>query len=459
MEATSEVHCWTCESCQRRIPNYVGVCRCGVMRSSGSLDGDRVTHPISKTYVVLVFAIATLLLLAGLWPARNGQVIPGYLISSVLYLAFGFALAQNHRLARARFWWLAALPIALAPLGLIILIATTVLVGAIRRGGRKQPLPLVLSAPASDVGQAAARAGFLRRGAAYLIDGILIRMAAAAIWFPPFLAVGFDLGSVHVSPLRLRAMETAFCIVAGWIYFSFAESSRWQATLGKYLVGLRVESFPFRSQVSFSSATARYFAKFLSALPMGYGFLMAVSKEKKALHDQVTNTAVVTDGTGSKHGLLPWFVGATLVISSVVLDNYLYGEKNGQAVRRTRPTLAQLYGEPSPGASLAAFAEKMRPSLPMTLDDRTTLARVAGSANVLTFALTLTPSATGTDEADRLRVPAIRKTAVSGACSATEGRDLLRRGVTFQYLYYNAQDEALGSFEIRDADCIAAGVR
>jgi uncharacterized RDD family membrane protein YckC len=47
-------------------------------------------------------------------------------------------------------------------------------------------------------------------------------------------------------------------------------------------------------RLSFAHATGRYFAKFLSAITCGIGFIMAAFTERKqGLHDMVAGTLVV----------------------------------------------------------------------------------------------------------------------------------------------------------------------
>ncbi len=87
-------------------------------------------------------------------------------------------------------------------------------------------------------------------------------------------------------------------IVAVWFYFAFMESSQYQATFGKLIVGLKVTDMHGR-RISFGRATGRYFAKILSYLILYVGFFMAGFTEKKqGLHDIVAECLVVR-GDGS----------------------------------------------------------------------------------------------------------------------------------------------------------------
>lgn len=77
-----------------------------------------------------------------------------------------------------------------------------------------------------------------------------------------------------------------------WLYEALMLTSTKQATLGKIAVGLRVVGLD-GAPISFGRATGRHFAKYVSALIMGIGFIMAAFTDKKqALHDMIAGTLV-----------------------------------------------------------------------------------------------------------------------------------------------------------------------
>ncbi len=82
-------------------------------------------------------------------------------------------------------------------------------------------------------------------------------------------------------------------VAALLLYFPLFESSARQGTFGKQICGLAVTDT--RGQrISFGRALGRYFAKFLSALVLGIGFLMvAFTPRKRGLHDLIAGTLVV----------------------------------------------------------------------------------------------------------------------------------------------------------------------
>jgi uncharacterized RDD family membrane protein YckC len=121
-----------------------------------------------------------------------------------------------------------------------------------------------------------AYAGFWRRFLAAFLDGILLGIV----------------GGILTSQMDQTASGSISTIL-GWLYYAGMESSSRQATLGKSLLGMYVTDL--RGQrISFLRATARYFAKFLSALILMIGYIMAAFTERKqALHDKLADTLVL----------------------------------------------------------------------------------------------------------------------------------------------------------------------
>jgi uncharacterized RDD family membrane protein YckC len=127
----------------------------------------------------------------------------------------------------------------------------------------------------SAVVQTGAYAGFWIRLVAFLIDMVII-------------AVGTGL----VSAVTMGAgIIVSLC--GPWLYEAFMLSSEWQATIGKRAMSLVVTGVD-GSRISFARATARHFAKYISAFILGIGFIMAAfTAKKQALHDLIAETLVV----------------------------------------------------------------------------------------------------------------------------------------------------------------------
>jgi uncharacterized RDD family membrane protein YckC len=128
-------------------------------------------------------------------------------------------------------------------------------------------------------------AGFWRRFVAWLLDGLLLSL----VTLPFTLQFGSDAAA---EAARTSAAGTISTVV-GWLYYALMESSAKQATVGKMALGIIVTDLEGR-RIGFGRATGRYFAKILSALIRGIGFLMAAFTERKqGLHDMVASTLVV----------------------------------------------------------------------------------------------------------------------------------------------------------------------
>lgn len=144
-------------------------------------------------------------------------------------------------------------------------------------------------------------AGFWFRAAAYFLDTATLAFVLGATVLGPILR------NNHVGPSFQDAWKfytgdspqaTALLLLmqlASWLYFATFESSRWQATPGKKVLGLLVTDLEGR-RLSFIRASGRYFGKIISSLLFGIGFLMAGFTEKKqALHDMLAGCLVVRD--------------------------------------------------------------------------------------------------------------------------------------------------------------------
>ena len=126
-------------------------------------------------------------------------------------------------------------------------------------------------------------AGFWIRVAAYLVDGVLLWIVNVAI---SFLYRGTY--SVYDSEIILDVISIAL----GILYFTLMESSERQATLGKMILNLKVGD-QYGNRLSFANALGRYFAKIVSAIILGVGFMMVGWDDRKqGLHDKIADTYV-----------------------------------------------------------------------------------------------------------------------------------------------------------------------
>ncbi len=129
-------------------------------------------------------------------------------------------------------------------------------------------------------------AGFWRRVAAALIDGLLLSVVTVP------LTLAFGDGDAYADAARSSA-ASSISVVITWLYSALMESSTKQATVGKMALGMIVTDLEGR-RIGFGRATGRHFAKILSALILGIGFLMiAFTQRKQGLHDILAGTLVI----------------------------------------------------------------------------------------------------------------------------------------------------------------------
>lgn len=166
----------------------------------------------------------------------------------------------------------------------------------IAKVGESQWIPLgamplfsaLFNSPRDATGTGIRYAGFWVRAGAYLIDGVVIYIAAFLISFIIVFVRALLTGSIG---------DTGFASLIGFLvaisYYIYFGSGRWLATPGKRALGIyivRTDGAPISGRL----ALGRYLSYVLSGLPLGLGFLMVGwSNEKKALHDMICGTRVV----------------------------------------------------------------------------------------------------------------------------------------------------------------------
>jgi len=166
--------------------------------------------------------------------------------------------------------------------------------------GYAQPAPAAW--PGAAALPAVAYAGFWLRFVAWIIDRIVLQIASSILLLPFGASLGlrqFLRNHPPSSPEELFPLFTSMgrifllTTVLTWLYYALLESSVWQATLGKKALGLEVTDLA-GSRIQFGRATGRYFARWLSLMTIGIGYIMAGFTEKKqALHDIVAGTLVI----------------------------------------------------------------------------------------------------------------------------------------------------------------------
>jgi uncharacterized RDD family membrane protein YckC len=160
-----------------------------------------------------------------------------------------------------------------------------------------RPDPGSLEVPARPATAAVLYAGFWRRFVAYMIDSIVLSPVIAIVILRPLIARGTvtpddPVAFLEGSTQQIMAAKLLITMVS-WVYFAALESSVWQATLGKKILGLYVTDLNGR-RISFARASGRYFAKIISGMILLLGFVMAgFTAKKQALHDFLAGCLVL----------------------------------------------------------------------------------------------------------------------------------------------------------------------
>ncbi|WP_231514913.1 RDD family protein [Oceanobacillus salinisoli] len=81
-------------------------------------------------------------------------------------------------------------------------------------------------------------------------------------------------------------------LIIGLGYKAGMESSKYQGTLGKLAMGIKVTD-DHGQRISFARAMGRYFASYISAFILGIGYLLALfTAKKQTIHDMIAGTVV-----------------------------------------------------------------------------------------------------------------------------------------------------------------------
>jgi len=153
-------------------------------------------------------------------------------------------------------------------------------------------------------------AGFWLRFVAYIIDYIILYVISGFIIIPLLAAVGlsvgastdgFDFNSMSDGDIMAMASSIVGAIFAGGLitlvlnilYYALMEASKYQATVGKIALGLKVTDSS-GGKIDFMKALIRQLGKIVSGIILMIGYIMAGFTEKKqALHDMIAGTLVV----------------------------------------------------------------------------------------------------------------------------------------------------------------------
>jgi uncharacterized RDD family membrane protein YckC len=151
-----------------------------------------------------------------------------------------------------------------------------------------------------------AYAGFWLRFVAYLIDGVVMGVGVVVVLIPLIFLTGIGglLSRIHPQEdwsdtgffliIALLFLAATASLVVTWLYHALMESSEWQATVGKKVLGLVVTDMAGR-RISFGRSTGRHFGKIVTnMIPMAIGYIMAgFTERKQAIHDMIAGCLVL----------------------------------------------------------------------------------------------------------------------------------------------------------------------
>ena len=151
--------------------------------------------------------------------------------------------------------------------------------------------------------------GFWLRFLAYLIDGAVIIIGICVVAVPLVFLTGLGAYLSQINPEEDWNENGAWVIIpvifllataslaVTWLYHALMESSEWQATVGKKVLGLVMTDMEGR-RVSFWRATGRHFAKIVTnMIPLLIGYILAgVTDKKQALHDMIAGCLILRRG-------------------------------------------------------------------------------------------------------------------------------------------------------------------
>ncbi len=135
-------------------------------------------------------------------------------------------------------------------------------------------------------------AGFWKRAAAAIIDGVVTMSCLGVLFFLPMIVcVGNNEYGDTVAVL-VSMLLNILAIILTWLYYAIMESSRAQGTLGKMALGIKVTDLQ-GGRIGFGKATGRYFGKIVSYAVVVGIIMVGFTQKKQGLHDLMAGCLVV----------------------------------------------------------------------------------------------------------------------------------------------------------------------
>ena len=153
-------------------------------------------------------------------------------------------------------------------------------------------------------------ASFSRRASARLID-LCVVLVPCCVFYLIDRALGFPLKYTSLFSWKHPESATMFMsddfpgvfiifvsikLLIAYPYFALMESGRWQGTIGKQVMQIKVTDLK-GNPITFARATGRYFLKIISSVEFMLGYLISFSDQRQTIHDYLSQVLVVRKGT------------------------------------------------------------------------------------------------------------------------------------------------------------------
>jgi uncharacterized RDD family membrane protein YckC len=149
-------------------------------------------------------------------------------------------------------------------------------------------------------------AGFWLRFLARLIDNVILGLGFVLVLIPIIFLTGLGSLLSRIRPdegledagiflvIGVIFLAATVSLLLTWLYHALMESSEWQATVGKKVLGLVVTDMAGQ-RASFGRSSGRHFGKMITNLiPAFIGYIMAGFTDKRqALHDMMAGCLVL----------------------------------------------------------------------------------------------------------------------------------------------------------------------
>ncbi|MHC1480745.1 RDD family protein [Frateuria aurantia] len=176
---------------------------------------------------------------------------------------------------------------------------------------QEAPPPLSAPLPAARP-EALDLAGFWQRFAAWLLDYIVLIVPSLIAYYSmhadrvmqalvDLIKTSGSITAAEASPAFAGLMSqfqafSAACVIIGFVYYTAMEGSRWQATLGKLAVGLKVTDLKGQ-RLNWRRAAVRNAVRLVNMvtplIPLVFYIPVAWTRRHQGLHDMLASSLVV----------------------------------------------------------------------------------------------------------------------------------------------------------------------